>query len=144
MKQRMSDRVLWVIVIFGIALMLVGLVYFGLRRPNEGIFYLGLGLILFWLFAMMPNRILIKRDGIVLSAFLRKRYFAFEDIDLFDWKCTGKILTTNYTGYLHMKKGGRRKILSRNENVFKELNEIIMRALTTGHSGREGEILYLR
>lgn len=140
----MSDRVLWAIVLFGIALMLVGLVHFGLRRPNEGVFYLGLGLILFWLFAMMPNRILIKRDGIVLSAFLRKRYFAFADIDLFDWKCTGKILTSNYTGYLHMKKGGRRKILSRNEEVLKELNEIVMRALATGHSEREGEVLYLR
>lgn len=142
--KRMSDRVLWGIVFFGIALMIVGIVYFGLRKPNEGVFYLGLGLILFWLFAMIPNRIVVKREGIVLSAFLRKKYFAFEDIDLFDWKCTGKILTTNYTGYLHMKKGGRRKILSRNEEVLKELNEIVMRALATGHSEREGETLYLR
>lgn len=144
MKQRMSDRILWGIVIFGIALMVAGIVCFILKRPNEGLFYFGLGLILFYLFAMIPNRIVIKRDGIVMSAFLRKKYFAYEDIDRMEWKCTGKILATNYTGYLFMKNGGRRKILCRDEATLIGLNEIVMRAVAVGHSERDGEILFLR
>lgn len=144
MKKRMSDRILWAIVIFGAALMVAGVVHWILRRPNEGLFYFGLGLILFYLFAMIPNRIVIKHDGIVMSAFLRKKYFAFEDMDRMEWVCTGKILATNYTAYLFMKNGRRRKILSRDEATLIYLNEIVMRAIAVGHSERDGEILYLR
>lgn len=143
-EKRLGDKVLWAIVVFGAVLMVVGIVRWLMGSPPEGLFYFGLGLILFYLFAMIPNRIVIKHDGIEMKAFLRKKFFAYEDIEYIDWKCTGKILSTNYTGYLHMKKGGKRKILSRDENALKILNEVVMRALAVGHSDREGEIVYLR
>ena len=144
MKQGINDRILWGIVFFGIALMLAGIVYFILRHPNEGFFYFGVGFILFCLFGLVPNRIVIMTDGILMSAFFRKKYLAYEEIEHMEWKCTGKLITSNYTGYLYMKKGYRRKILCRDEETLKVLNDIVMRAVAVGHSDRAGEILYLR
>lgn len=144
MNQRMGDKVLWAIAIFGVVLIAAGVVRFIQGHADEGFFYAGLGFILFYLFAMIPNRILIGKDGITMQAFLRKRYIPYEAIESMSWKCTGKILASSYTGFLHMVKGGRRKIFSKDEETLKYLNEVIMRALAVGYSDRDGEVLYLR
>lgn len=143
-EKRMGKKALWTIVIFGIALMIAGIVHWILARHTEGLFYFGLGLILFYLFAMIPNQIIVQKDGIEMRAFLRKKFLPYEEIDHLSWVCSGKLITTSYTGYLHMKKGGKRKLLSRDEASLKLLNEIVMRALAVGHSERAGEIIYLR
>ena len=144
MNRRMSDKVLWAIVIFGIALMLAGVVCWARGYPGEGVYCFGLGLIIFGMFAWSPNRVLVKNDGIVLSGFARKRFFAYEDIDQIVWKCTGKILVTSYTGRMLLVKGGGRKILSKDEESLRYLNEVVQRAKAVGHSDRDGEIIFLR
>lgn len=144
MNKRMSDKLLWAIVIFGMVLMLWGVVSWVRGNQEEGFYCAGLGLILMGMFAWVPNRVLIKKDGIVLSAFIRKRFFAYEEIDQIVWKCTGKILTTCYTGRMLLVKGGGRKLLSKDEESLKYLNEVVQRAKAIGHSDREGEIVFLR
>lgn len=144
MNQRMGDKLLWAIVGFGVILIIAGIIRWGMGYGQEGMFYLCLGFILFYLFAMIPNRILIKKDGIEMKAFLRKRFIPFTDMESMSWKCTGKILVSSYTGYIHMAKGGRRKIFCKDDETLKHLNEVIMRALAVGYSDHDGEVLYLR
>lgn len=143
--KHIGDGFLKGVTVFGVVLMLVGIYCWAIRRmPSEGLFFFGCGFILFYMFAMIPNRVIIQKDGLVLSAFLRKRKITFADMDFLDYKITGKILATNYTGILHMKSGLRRKILSRSEDALLQLREIIQRAQAKGYSEREGEIIYLR
>lgn len=143
--RKIGDGFLKGVTVFGVILMLVGIYCWVFRKmPTEGLFFFGCGFILFYMFAMVANRIIIQSEGIVLSAFLRKRKIAYADIDFLDYKITGKLLATNYTGILHMKNGLRRKVLSRSEEALLELREVIHRAQAKGYSERAGEIIYLR